>query len=72
MRRRCSRPRAFARTSSKGRAPLQKRFGQLLLIVPGQRRMSLSRSEVKTEKTTIERIFGRHPETRLTPGTTTY
>ena len=29
-------PRAFARASSKGRAPLQKRFGQLLLIIPGQ------------------------------------
>ncbi|GEM_PF-6946655 len=39
MPRRCSRPRRAqppAAASSKGRTPLQKRFGQLLLIVPGQ------------------------------------
>jgi len=65
--------RALSRGGVKqGQSTVPKLFGQLLPIVPWQHRTSLSRSEVKTEKTTIKRIFGRHPETRVTPGTTTY
>ena len=74
MRRRCSRPRAFARTSSKGRAPLQKRFGQLLLIVPGQparrRRLHLLLVPLfaANGSESVDPLAEVHPPVRWRPG----